>query len=162
MVVYMGVDPGSKGALVVIHHYESIDESKFDVIDFDKVDMDTVATLVEFAPSVGRVYAMMELVTGSVGENDSGRATRMFQFGREYGRIEGIFVGRVKLDLVAPTTWQKGLGIKPIKGETYSQRKRRYKLEAQKLFPNVKVTLAIADALLIAYYCKQLKSGALA
>ena len=56
---------------------------------------------------------------------------------------------------IGPHEWQKGLGIdKKVKGEKTGQFKNRLKAVAQQRFPNIKITLATADALLIAEYCR--------
>jgi hypothetical protein len=108
-------------------------------------------------------YAWMEMVTGSVSEDDKGRSTRMFKLGRSVGIIEGVFTGRIRLEKVSPTTWQNKLGLRSkVIGETYSDRKRRFKTEAQRLFPEIKVTLATCDSLLIAYWGMGIKTGKLA
>lgn len=55
-----------------------------------------------------------------------------------------------------PKRWQQGLGIEPrIREETDTVWKNRLKAVAQGLFPDVKVTLWNADAILIAEYCRR-------
>ena len=53
-------------------------------------------------------------------------------------------------------TWQKGLSIQPKrKEESKTQFKNRQKGLAQQMHPDIKVTLATADAILIAEYLKK-------
>jgi hypothetical protein len=47
------------------------------------------------------------------------------------------------------------MGLTPIKGETRTAKKNRHKDLAQRLFPKVKVTHAIADALLLAEWLRR-------
>ena len=66
-------------------------------------------------------------------------------FGFEMGVIRGL---GVPLHLVGPKKWQKGLrGLKPKMG--YTDRKRCLVDNAKRLYPDLKVTNATADALLI-------------
>ncbi len=54
-----------------------------------------------------------------------------------------------RVDLVRPQVWQKGVkGLKPKMG--YTDRKRVLKDNACRKYPDLKVTHAVADALLIA------------
>ncbi len=56
-----------------------------------------------------------------------------------------------------PQRWQKWTGIEPRhKGEKDHQWKGRLKVVAQSMYPELTVTLWMADALLIAAYCKHL------
>ena len=53
--------------------------------------------------------------------------------------------------LLRPQTWQKGLaGLKPKMG--YTERKRMLKDNAIRLYPDLKITNATADAVLIMNY----------
>lgn len=148
MNYYFGVDPGKHGGIALIIYEKTI--VVVEAYAFDDISQLDIVKLISNRGS--NVYGYIEMVTGSVGESDKGRATRMFTFGEHYGLIQGMFIGRVKLEKVAPTTWQRGLGIKKIVGEKYEDRKRRLKVEARVRFPEIKVTKAIADALLIAYW----------
>ena len=68
----------------------------------------------------------------------------------------------IPFEEVTPVVWQRGLGI-PVrkKDESRSQFKGRLKAKAQQLFPQVKVTLKTADALLISEYCRRKREGRL-
>lgn len=50
-------------------------------------------------------------------------------------------------------------GVKKTGGETRDAFKNRLKAKAQQLFPQAKVTLATADAILLAEYCRRRKEG---
>ena len=85
-----------------------------------------------------------------------------FKFGDSFGclRMAAIAAG-VRLVLVSPQKWQKEFGL-IVKGRGLGQddtsKKNRNKAKAQELFPSVKVTHAIADALLIAEYGRRLET----
>ena len=81
----------------------------------------------------------------------------MFKFGKNYGLIRGLLIANMIPFLdVPPRTWQKGLGIQPRgKEESKTHFKNRQKGLAQQMHPHLKVTLATADAILIAEYLKK-------
>ena len=60
----------------------------------------------------------------------------------------------IRWEYVTPQKWQREFGlILPKLSNT--DKKNRHKAVAQQLFPDVKITHAIADALLIAEYCRR-------
>jgi len=78
-----------------------------------------------------------------------------FKFGRNYGFLRGLLVAnRIAFDQVSPQKWQKQLGLqKKSKEETKTFHKNNIKAKAQQLYPQLKVTLATADAIMLATYC---------
>ena len=72
-----------------------------------------------------------------------------FKLGQNFGFIIGASRAlRFPTHLVKPQIWQKGLvGLKPKMG--YTMRKRVLKDNAIRLFPDLKITNATADAVLI-------------
>ncbi len=102
--------------------------------------------------------SVIEKVGGYIGRKSiSGgdRGSHMFVFGRTYG---ALCMSLMALDLypfreIVPRVWQKALGISPReKDETDTSFKNRLKDRAKELYPNTKVTLPKADAILIAHY----------
>ena len=84
--------------------------------------------------------------------------TSMFNFGKSYGNLEAFLVAAaIPFERVTPSVWQREFGLIKKKGETHTQKKNRHKSLAQELFPSVKVTHAVADALLIAEYGRRQK-----
>ena len=70
-----------------------------------------------------------------------------FTFGRGYGQLEMACAwAKIPVTRVTPATWQRSLGCLS-KGD-----KNVTKARAQELYPQIKMTHAIADALLIATY----------
>lgn len=70
-----------------------------------------------------------------------------FSFGNGYGHIEmALTANRIPFEKVRPQTWMKDLDCM-TKGD-----KNISKNKAQAMFPDIKVTHAIADALLIMSY----------
>jgi hypothetical protein len=60
--------------------------------------------------------------------------------------LSGLYI---RTELITPQKWQKKLGLGTSKGLTPTQWKNKLKAEAQRLFPDIRVTLKTADALLI-------------
>jgi hypothetical protein len=111
------------------------------------------------------VFAVLEKVGGYNSSEGAQPGSAMFKFGAEYGRVRmALTAAGVPFEEVTPQAWQKAMGVPPRKnkeGETKTQFKNRLKAKAQQLFPDVKVTLAVADALLIAEYCRRKREGRL-
>lgn len=140
-MLIIGIDPGASGAIVA-HDGESslefvkLSETEYDISLFLKVlDLDCAFAYIE------RVHSMPGQGVAS-----------SFKFGQSYGFLRGLLIGlSVPFEEVSPQKWQKSMGCLS-KGD-----KNVTKSKAQQLFPNVKVTHAIADALLIAEYGLRLR-----
>jgi hypothetical protein len=170
--LYIGIDPGANGGLAILHsravvccpiaeEYQQVWQVLNHWIEGERPNFG------------GKVYILMEKVTGFMGKasriNQDGQesnrqpGSRMFNFGRSYGVLEGFLIGfsqqykrYVEWDTVTPQKWQRGLNIpKKRKGETDARWKGRLKYHAQYLFPRNFVTLSVSDALLIASYARQ-------
>ena len=76
-----------------------------------------------------------------------------FKFGRSYGFLRGLLIAlKIPFEEVTPQRWQKEFVTKRTKTESRTDHKNKLKGKAQQLFPQIKVTLAIADAMLIGQY----------
>lgn len=113
-----------------------------------------------------------------VGATPQMGTTSAFSFGRSFGLVEGILTGAgIAFDYVTPAKWQGALGLREkgrrarasgeTRGSTDSQKKRRHREMAQRLYPDpsiligpdgkpgARITNAVADALLMAEYAKR-------
>jgi len=86
-----------------------------------------------------------------------------FKFGQSVGELRMACVAAgLRLEYVTPQKWQKEFGL-IVKGRGLGQgdtdKKNRNKARAQELFPGIKITHAIADALLIAEYGRRQSKG---
>lgn len=137
---YIGIDPGSNGAIACVG-----EEVKF--INFKGAKLEQVSDFLESNP--GRVY--IERVHSMPGQG----VVSSFTFGSNVGVIIGILACLKRpYTLVNPTSWMKSYGMTRDRGETKTQWKQRLVAKAKELFPGAKITLANADALLIANYGK--------
>jgi len=155
--VCLGVDPGRSGGLAAIHPRGKVEAMSLNT------SLHQIWGLVRkygrgevSNPSlVYPVFAYLEKVGGYVG-GDHARGSHMFQFGHAAGAVEmALAAAGIPYETVAPQTWQRAFGLKKEKGEKGASWKRRLRDKAQALFPQEKVTLSTADALLIAEYCRR-------
>lgn len=167
----VGIDPGASGGIAVLFTMFNLPCTVRKVITFPMPDSPKTLSAVfnglaeEAACSTTSHYAI-EKVGGYVSGN-SLPGWRMFNFGRSYGQLESavLFSTGSSPQEVRPQDWQKGLGIDPRRAEgvgkkrkhveSKAQFKKRLRLLAAELFPEVKVTASVADALLIAEFVRR-------
>lgn len=138
---YIGIDPGKSGGIAVITTEGAA--YAYRMADTDRDLLDLLGDI-----GAGVSCAMLEQVHAMPGQG----VTSTFTFGRGFGKLEmALCAARIPFELVTPQKWQKALGCL-TKGD-----KNVSKAAAQRLFPTLKVTHAIADALLIAEYCRRTK-----
>lgn len=139
----IGIDPGVGGGLAVVsadsHDARKMPETERDLLD----------ALVHWRDTLGARTAFIEFVRSSP---QMGVASA-FTFGRGYGALRmAVIAAGLRLEEVHPLKWQKALSCRTGGDKNVSKRR------AQELFPGVKVTHAIADALLIAEYGRRVTS----
>ena len=163
MKLYAGIDPGGSGGIAFMNEeksyviaykmpatpYEFVALIKKEislhqnamVVDLSKIE------IVRFA-FVEKVHSMPKQGVAST-----------FKFGTNFGMIQGVLAALdISHDLVPPGVWQRKM--KAASGGD----KNVTKAIAQRRFPNAKtpttrgITHAIADALLIAEYCVEVKA----
>jgi len=134
----IGIDPGANGAIAWIENnkvcVEKTPHNLKELFDlFHSITFDLK----------GGCFAYLEQVNSSPQMG----VVSAFSFGNGFGHLEMALVGNeIPFDRVRPQLWQKAMKCMS-KGD-----KNVTKNKAQELFPNIKVTHAIADALLIAEY----------
>ena len=148
----IAIDPGSNGGIAActvengtikdvtcIKMPETIAEIKDAIVSLSKYDPDVECCLER---------------TGTYMPGQSGPAS--VKFARHCGNLEGILIGiNLPSIQVAPQKWQKAVfGNLP---KDKAERKRYIKDTMQRLYPNLSVTLATADALAILQYAIALK-----
>lgn len=139
-MISIGIDPGKSGAVVMIDSDGAVewikaDRTLHDIYDwiFDELN---VRKDEDCRCVVEQVQAMPKSMCGNV---------PMFKLGQSFGQLEAFIVAmHLPYKLVRPAKWQQVMSCR-TKGD-----KNVSKAAAQRLFPDVKVTHAIADALLLA------------
>lgn len=133
---YLGVDPGKSGAISIISpdavlSYK-LDNTETDVWNWLNENVD----LLHSVATIENVHSMPQQ------SSQSG-----FTFGKNFGFLIGILTASsIPYKFVTPQKWQKGMQCLTGGDKNVS------KAAAQRLWPRVKMTHAIADSMLIAEY----------
>jgi crossover junction endodeoxyribonuclease RuvC len=138
---YIGIDPGGSGGIAIIA--SDLPASFCEVTHKlkDATERDIWHMLAGAEPA----FAVIEKVHSSPQMG----VCSAFTFGRSYGFLRGILTASgIPFDEVSPQKWQRAMGCLTKGNKNVS------KAKAQQLFPHLKVTHAIADALLIARYAQ--------
>ena len=150
-MIYIGIDPGKNGGIAWMHgkHIEIAADNR--AVKMPQTEQDLWQAIAKLEDTGCR--AIIEKVSA---RPDQG-VSSMFRFGQSYGSLRmALIAAGIPFDEVTPQKWQKELGlIRTNKNESNTDKKNRHKAKAQQLFPEMKVTHAIADALLIAEYCRR-------
>lgn len=141
---YLGIDPGYSGAAALLDASGGL----VGTIKLDSTERD-VADFLAHCRESDDVFAILERVHAFPKQGVSS----VFRFGMSYGFLRGALIAlRIPFEEATPRKWQTLLGC--LSGGDKNVTKAR----AQQLFPGIKVTHAIADALLIAEYCRRIRS----
>ncbi len=142
-MIYIGIDPGKNGALAIIYG---------DVITLRTFDEQ------EYIASLSAVSRNAFCVLERVGAMPGQGVTSMFNFGKNYGFIQGLLAAYfIPFELVTPQKWKKTFGVTGDKNSSISVCKR--------LFPDVDLRRTEkckkdhdgkAEALLLAEYARRL------
>lgn len=153
-MIYIGIDPGLSGGLAIL----AAEGAVVSAVPMPSTDADVFAHLDAsagvdiFEPKATSARAILERVSASPQMG----VTSAFTFGKGYGGLRmALTAAGIPFDEVTPQKWQKAMQC--LTGGDKNVSKRR----AQQLFPQVKITHAIADALLIAEYCRRFHLGML-
>lgn len=137
------IDPGSAGGIVTVG-------KAFTAIAMPKTDGEVLAALVAGQHTdMGPVTTCyLEDLVKYAGRNMP--SSSMAVYASNWGFIKGVAMSLgYKLVLVPPKKWQKALGLGSAAGMKRSEWKNKLKQRAEQLFPQIKVTLFTADALLM-------------
>lgn len=135
----IGVDPGVSGAVSWLNRRDRDDVI---VVPFAKLtDRAMLRMFLKLADDTD--FAVLELVHSM--PRDSSKAA--FTFGQSLGKIMmALTCAKIRFDTVPPQVWQRKL-----KCLTKGNKKITHQ-KAERLFPGVKITHKVADALLLAEY----------
>lgn len=144
----IGIDPGPGGGLSAIDIVQGVVADKMPESHRDLFEL-----LYHSYRNMGSsVVAFVEKVNAGPKMGSSAA----FKFGQSVGSIHmACIASGIRMELVSPQKWQKELGLIVSGrglGQGDTEKKNRNKARAQELFPGLKITHAIADALLIAEY----------
>jgi crossover junction endodeoxyribonuclease RuvC len=139
----LGIDPGKSGGFALITETGGI------AYAFDKhTPTDIVQILRLVAPTIKIAY--IERVSAMPKQG----VVSVFTFGQNYGWWQGVLTALgIRIERVVPLKWQTYMGCRTGGDKNVS------KARAQELFPEEKITHAVADALLIAEYGRRVQSN---
>lgn len=146
--LYIGIDPGKSGGVAFIR---GSDRKAFKM---PEVDHDLWQMLVGNDPAT--------VVIEQVASSPQQGVKSAFTFGKSVGLIRGLCIAAgLQMAYVTPAKWQKEFGLTSKglafgKTATATEKKNRNKSRACELFPELKITHSIADALLIAEYGRRM------
>ncbi len=167
--LYIGIDPGSNtGGVAYIRTYVGFPDEVAAVKISDlteKMTWELFKNIIRETTIDAYVFCVIEKVHSMPGQGVSSS----FKFGGNYFGLRMALIGNsIPFDECSPQRWIMYYGMKKKiigtetdeKGkkenilEAKTDWKRRLRQKAEQLFPEVKMTNYIADALLIANYCK--------
>jgi hypothetical protein len=139
---YFGIDPGVGGGIACIND-RTPTVNKFSMKDKTESEIFWFINGTIFG---SEACAVIEKVSSSPQMG----VVSAFTFGRSYGFLRGVLSAlEIPYVEVRPQAWQKAMGCM-TKGD-----KNKTKALAQQLYPGERVTHAVADALLLATYCRR-------
>ena len=143
--VFIGIDPGINGGIAIIYN---------DVYHVKKCPntvqemANELIMLNDMAKDISK-YAIIEAVHSMPGQG----VKSVWTFGQGYGQWLGILATlKIPYIQVTPYKWQKHFGSQP---KDKKERKNHLKHLAQQRYPDAKITLANADAILLATYLRE-------
>lgn len=156
---FLGIDPGKTGGIAWLDddtgemHAVKMPATYRDVWEAIR-NPSTPSHITDWVES-SSIRATLELATGMI--KGARGVQGMVSLRESYGACWAFLTAAdFRLERVAPVKWQREFGLlRKSKTETDTQKKNRHKAKAQELFPSVKVTHAIADAMLLAEYCRR-------
>jgi len=140
----IGIDPGASGGVACL----TADGQVISVGKLDQTEADIVL-MVQIMASLGPCVAYLEAVHSMPAQG----VASSFKFGQSFGFLRGCLAAlHIRFELVTPQKWQKAMGCLTGGDKNIS------KAAAQRLFPDIKMTHALADALLIAEYGRRVEA----
>lgn len=155
-MIYIGIDPGGSGGIAVIRP----ELGEVMARPMPETDRELLNFLGPYRPVDGKpiAFAVLERVWSSPGWGHVGA----FKFGMSYGGLRmALAAQRIPFEEALPKRWQQVMGVTyPKRTDGKARDKNITKARAEALFPSLTVTHAIADALLIASFCRRLHRSA--
>lgn len=153
----IGIDPGTNGGIAVLDlkggviSCESMPDTPYDILESLRAIRDNAEV-----ENMSVVCYLEKVGFGMPGQSSKATAT----FARHNGHLEmALLALGIKTNEVTPPKWIRSYQLGRSSDYSKSEWKNRLKSMAQQLFPHEKVTLSIADSLLIAEYGRKQEVG---
>ena len=157
---FIGVDPGVGGGVAVIGLCTP-EEAERDGCheDFAWKMPPTEADLWHLLADMddGETTAAIEKATGMIPGARGSQGIAKLQYNRGLC-VMALTAAGIPFVEVSPAKWQKPFGLYGQKHKSDTEKKNSHKRVAQQLFPALKITHAVADALLIAEWLRRVES----
>ena len=143
--MWIGFDPGAKGAMAIIY-----EDGSFDLYDFEQYGINGYVTILQdLKPSM----AGSEWVSARPKQG----VTSTFNFGQRFGELQGMLAAlEIGFTMVRPRVWQAACAIKPKVG------KKGIQTAMLKLYPKAElagpkggIKDGRCDALGVAHYLRK-------
>lgn len=144
-MIYIGIDPGKKGALAII----DTDNDSVRIFPFDGDTYRQRLMVIEGLPS----RCCLEHVSAMPGNG----SVSMFNFGENFGFIQGLLTAyEIPYELVRPQKWKKEFSVTADKNQAIDVCKRLFPNAILKRTDRCKVDDSnFAEALLMAEYARR-------
>lgn len=174
MTLYIGVDPGVNGGIAVVDEtaaavrvWKMPDTNRDMVVIFDEIkELGECRAMVEKIVAAPRSMVTEKCLrcghTWSTSKARNSPKSMLVQ-GTNYGLIlGGLIAANIPTEHVTASVWQRRFSLIFSRDQnlTITQKKNKHKQCAQYLFPEIKITHYVSDALLIADYCRQVNMKA--
>ncbi len=137
--VFIGIDPGQSGGIAIVCEMERSRTTL--AYNMPDTESDTADILREYQQYAAITTCFIEAVHSMPKQG----VASSFKFGRSYGFLRGLLIGlKIPFEEITPQTWQKEMNCRTGGDKNVS------KAKAQQLWPELKITHALADALLLA------------
>ena len=148
----MGIDPGWSGGVAVIDK-----EGNASARGFTKATKRDIYEIIwDQASCRFDTHSISMCYIEKVHSMPKQGVASSFKFGHNYGFLRGVITAlNIPFTEVSPQKWQGALGCRTGGDKNVT------KTKAQQLYPSIKITHAIADALLIATYGFNQQNGLL-
>lgn len=150
-MITIGIDPGKSGAIAWTDEHGRVCVEKMPETLADLWDLiHSLNFNVDSEKYTNHIKAYIEQVHSMPGQGVSSS----FKFGNGFGHLEmALTAAGIPFERVPPQKWQKSMGCM-TKGDKNVSKRR-----AQELFPAIKCTHAVSDALLICEYGRRANIG---
>ena len=146
--IAIGIDPGKGGGIAV--YRGGVHEAW--KMPLTERDLWTVVSSLATETAWCMIENPASMIPGSRGV----QGIKSIQY--SYGLcVMAVTAAGIRWERVSPGKWQREFGLYGKGYTTDTIKKNAHKTKAQELFPRLKITHAIADALLIAEYCRRVR-----
>lgn len=153
--VFIGVDPGQAGGIAALVRDRS--PTLLLMPDTPKDILEALSSLIPLRNPLSLTTSIRAAIEDVHSMPKQGVASS-FKFGVNKGLlIMALTACKIPFIAVSPQRWQRALSIRPRgrkNNESKNSFKKRLRQKAQELYPQAKISLKTADALLIAHYLK--------